>query len=160
MGSCSLHLIVGIPLLLGPGTLLARSDESAQVTQRELTIEMRAEEVRKELSSATYTARRNLPMSEGLFVENGRLIEELFAFNSLASRPAVTAGEPATVWKVVLMTKAVQVFFKERFAVIVMTEGDRETKDMTTPQLVSLARRGLGTVLQIKPGEQKSKLPT
>jgi hypothetical protein len=145
-------------LLLTPWVIVAKSDKPVPDNQ-ETSPEIRAEQILRQLSTTIYTARRNLPVSDTLFVENGMLVESLFAFNSRGGRVAAAADQEVTVSKVVLMTKAVQVFFKEGFAVIVITERDRETKDMTLPQLVSLARKGLGSMLEAK-ADQKPKALT
>ncbi len=120
---------------------------------------VRAEDVLKELAKTTFTARRDLPAEENIFIENGKVMEELFLLSQREHPVAVAAGKTATVSKVILMDTALQVMFREKCGFVILT-GEQDLRNMTLQQVVDVARRGLGVVFQINSADQKPKLPT
>jgi hypothetical protein len=121
---------------------------------------VRAEDVLKELAKTTFTARRDLPAEENIFIENGKVMEELFLLSQREHPVAVAAGKTATVSKVILMDTALQILFREKCGFVILTGEQQDLRNMTLPQVVDVARRGLGVVFQINSADQKPKLPT
>jgi hypothetical protein len=120
---------------------------------------VRAEDVLKELAKSTFTARRDLPAEENIFIENGKVMEELFLLSQREHPVAVAAGKTATVSKVILMDTALQVIFHEKCGFVILT-GEQDLKNMTLPQVLDVARRGLGVMFETSSADQKPKLPT
>jgi hypothetical protein len=121
---------------------------------------VRAEDVLKELAKTSYTARRDLPAEENIFIEDGRVMEELFLLSMREHPLAVAAGKTATVSKVILMDTALQVLFREKCGFVILIGGGQDIRNMTLPQVIDVARRGLGVMFQTNSADQKPKLPT
>ncbi|MBI3697228.1 MAG: hypothetical protein HY238_20630 [Acidobacteria bacterium] len=137
-------LILIVLLLIAPRML------SAQETQAK-TPEVRAAELQAELSKSTYTAKRSVPMAEGIFVEEGRVVEALYGPALAEHGTAIAARKPATISKVALLDRAIQVYFADnKCSLLILTKGDRETKDLTDAQLLELAKQGIGALFTAK----------
>ena len=152
--------VVAVSLLLVSAVSSGRDPKAGPVTQDLHSPQVRAGEVFRELAKTTYTARRDLPASENIFIEDGRVMEELLAF-TMRERPlAVAAGQPARVSRVILMDTAIQVLFQEKCGLVIITPDDQEVRLMSVPQLIDLARRGLNLVFEVYPADQKPKRST
>ncbi len=142
-------LLVLLLLLLAPRTLSGQAETAGPAVQPPDT---RAADLLAELGKSTYTAKRAIPATENIFVESGRVMDGLFSRARQEHGTAVAAGKITTVTKVVLLDRAVQVFLeKDQCALIILPKEDQFVKDMTLPQLLELARAGLGTLFNSKP---------
>lgn len=123
----------------------------AQKTPAMVLAERRAAELRAELARSAYTAKRSLPASEDIFVENGQVIEALFVLTVREKPLAIPAGSTTLVSKVVLLDRGLHIYFADnRCAVIVLTKDDKLVKDMSVRQLVDLAKEGIGVLFTAK----------
>ncbi len=137
-------LILVVLLLITPRMLSAQEDKVK-------TPEARAAELLAELSKGTYTAKRSVPASEGIFIEDGRVVEALYGPALAEYGKAIAAGQPATISKVVLLDRAIQVYFaKDKCSLLILGKGDREIKDLTDTQLLELAKQGVGALFTVK----------
>ncbi len=113
--------------------------------------ERRGAELRKELAKSAYTAKRSLPASEDIFVENGQVIEALFVLTVREKPVAIPAGSTTSVSRVVLLDRGLHIYFADnRCAVIVLTKEDKLIQDMSTRQLLELAKEGIGVLFESK----------
>ena len=112
----------------------------------------RAADLVAELSKFTYTAKRAVPASENIFVEDGRVVEALFALTRQENPTAVAAHRTAAVSKVMLLDKAIHVFFADdKCALLILTEKDQTIAAMTPEQLLKLAQKGIAALFVAKP---------
>jgi hypothetical protein len=113
--------------------------------------ERRGAELRAELAKSAYEAKRSLPASEDIFVENGQVIEALFVLTVREKPLAIPAGSTTFVSKVVLLDRGLHIYFADnRCAVIVLTKEDKLIKDMSARQLLDLAKEGIGVLFTAK----------
>jgi len=124
--------------------------------------DLRPVEVMKQLSTVNFTALRNIPASDSIFIEQGRVIEGLFNAALAEHEVAVAAGNQTKVSSFVILDSAIQVYLQnDTCALIILTENSLPTQSMTTEQLVNLARSGLAALFQSDAPESKPpKLPT
>jgi hypothetical protein len=159
MGSRSLVVVAVALGLLVPTSVSAQWQKPERFAPDLRSPELLAEEVRAELAKTTYLARRDLPAGEDIFVEGGRVPEEMLARTSRPRAVAVSAGQGATVLKVIVTETSIQVLFREKCSVTIVSEGEQDLRDRNVPELVGLARSGLSVVFHIG-GNLKRKLPT
>lgn len=158
MGSRSLGIVTTALWLLVPVSLGAQWQKPERFAPDLRSPELLAEEVRAELAKTTYLARRDLPAGEDIFVEGGR-VQEMLARTWRPRAVAVGAGQRATVLKVIVTETSIQVLFREKCSVIIVSEGEQDLRDRNVPELVELTRSGLSVVFHIG-GNLKRKLPT
>jgi hypothetical protein len=143
-------------LLLAASPLNGQAEKAAPPA---VTADTRPAELLKELSARTFTAKRAIPTSDGIFVENGRVVEALFALGRQENPIAIAAGKTATVSKVLLLDKALHVFLAgDKCGLLILTREDKPTADMKLPELRKLALEGLGALFT--EGEQPKKPTT
>lgn len=120
----------------------------------------RAADLLAELAKSTYTAKRAIPAMDGIFVENGRVMEGVFVQARSDHETAVAANRSATVSKVELLDRAIQIFFAEgKCALIVLPKGDQSIANMPLPELVDLAHRGISALFVAKPKAPEAAKP-
>jgi hypothetical protein len=135
-------------MLLAAWPLFAQGPQPAAARAPE---EVRAAEVLAALSKSTYTAKRPVPESENIFVDNGKLMEALYALARQEHPIAIPAGKPAAVSRVVLLDKAIHVFFAEdKCALLILTKENQSVRDLTVPELIDLAKKGVAALFTVK----------
>lgn len=159
MGSRSIVIAAVALWLLVPASLGAQWQKPERFAPDLRSPQLLAEEVREELAKTIYLARRDLPAGAEIFVEGGRVQEEMLARTSRPRAVAVGAGQRATVLKVIVTETSIQVLFRQKCSVIIVSEGGQDLRDRNVPELVEMARSGLSVVFHIG-GNLKRKLPT
>ncbi len=135
-------------LLFAAGPLLGQAEQPAAPPS---AAELRARDVTAALARFTFTARRAIPASDNIFVEDGKVIEALFALARQENGVALPAGQSATVSKVVFLDKALHVFLAhDKFAVLILTKDNKSVADLSVDQLVDLAKKGLAALFTVK----------
>jgi hypothetical protein len=120
-------------------------------------VDTRPAQMLLELNKASYAAKRAVPASDNIFIENGRVIEALFTLTRQENPVAIPAGQPAVVSKVILLDKAIHVFFQgDKCALLILTKEDQKVSEMTVEQLLDLARKGLTALFTVR----TPKVPT
>jgi hypothetical protein len=143
-------LLIALLMLLSAGPLFAQAEKAAPPPAAPDT---RAADVVATLNKSTFTARKAIPASENIFIEDGKVIESLFNMARQENGVALPAGRTAAVSKVVLMDKALQVFFaNDKFALMILTKDHKSVDDMTADQLVELAKQAMVTLFSTKEG--------
>ena len=141
-------LLLALLMLLSAGPLFAQAEKAAEPPAAPDT---RAADVVAILNKATFTAKRAIPASENIFIEDGKVIEALFVSARQENGVALPAGRTAAVSKVVLLGKALQVFFaNDKFALMILTKDGKSVDDMTADQLVEVAKQGMATLFNTK----------
>lgn len=111
----------------------------------------RAADLLAELAKSTYTAKRAIPAMDGIFVENGHVMEGVFAQGRSDYETAVAANRSVTVSKVELLDRAIQIFFADgKCGLIVLPKEDRSIADMPLPELLDLAHKGISALFVAK----------
>ena len=156
------YIFVGIAIALmlaTPLPLLAQIPGAGEEWQPP---DLRPVEVMNQLSKWDFTATRNIPASDSIFVEQGRVIEGLYNAALAEKEVAVAAGTRTKVSSFVILDSAIQVFLeKDSCALIILTDNNLPTKAMTTEQLVNLARSGLDALFKSDmPKSTEPKVPT
>jgi hypothetical protein len=135
-------------MLLAAGPLYGQPEKAPPGPTPE---QIRAGELKGTLAKYLYVAKRAIPASENIFIEDGKVIEALFVMARQENGVALPAGQSAPLSKVVLLDKAVHVFFGEdKFAVLILTRDNRSVADMTTAELLDLAKKGLAALFTVK----------
>jgi hypothetical protein len=143
-------LLLALLLLLSAGPLFAQAEKAAPPPAAPDT---RAADVVAILNKSTFTAKRAIPASENIFIENGKVIEALFALARQENGVALPAGRTAAVSKVVLLDKALQVFLaSDKFALMILTKDNKSVDDMTADQLVEMAKQAMAVLFSTKEG--------
>lgn len=124
--------------------------------------DLRPVEVMSQLAEWDFTATRNVPASDRIFIEQGRVIEGLFNAALAENKVAVTAGARTKVSSFVILDSAIQVFLEnDACALVILTKNGLPTQPMTAEQLVNLARSGLAALFRSDMPESKEpRLPT
>lgn len=135
-------------MLVVAGPLMAQAEKEAPPPAAPDT---RAADVQAVLNKSSYTAKRAIPATENIFIEDGKVIEAMFAMARQENGIALPTGQTASVSKVVLLDKALQVFFaNDKFALMILTKDNKSVNDMTMEQLVELAKKGVATLFTLK----------
>ncbi len=143
-------LLIALLMLLSAGPLFAQAEKAAPPPAAPDT---RAADVVAALNKSTFTAKRAIPASENIFIEDGKVIESLFSLARQENGVALAAGRTAAVSKVVLLGKALHVFFaNDKFALMILTKGAKSVDDMTADQLVELAKQAMAPLFITKEG--------
>ena len=146
-------LLLVILALLGAVALKGQTEKAVQVPP---VSETRAADLLAGLSKSVYTARRTIPVSENIFVEDGRVLEGSFALTRKENPTAVAANQTVKVSKVLLLEKALHIFFADdKCALLILTKDGQGTDSMTLEQLGELARKGVGALFTSKPAPPK-----
>ena len=140
-------------LLFGAGLLWAQKGKT-----RVAPTENRSAYLLAELSRSPYTAKRPIPASEDIFIDNGQLIEALFKLTAKEKPVAIQGGKTAQVSRVLLLDKALQIYFDNKCALIVITKDDQLVVQMTPQQLLDLAREGIAALFATE-GDQNRPRP-
>ncbi|MBI3667472.1 MAG: hypothetical protein HY236_14805 [Acidobacteria bacterium] len=150
-------MVLSLALMLAvPGLLVAQQKEAPE----QMAPDTRAADLQVELSKITFTAKRNIPSSDGIIVENGRVMEELFGWLVREYPAAIRARQTAAVSKVVFLDRAVQVFFADgKCALMILAKEDRLATDMKGPELLQLVRQGIDALFVSKPPLEQNKKP-
>ena len=153
------YIVVGFAALLLAPPLLAQLPGGTEEWQPP---DLRPVEVMSQLTQGDFTATRNIPASDSIFIEQGRVIEGLFNAALAEKDIAVAAGARTKVSSFVILDSAIQVYLeKDTCALIILTENGQPTKPMTVEQLVNLARSGLAALFRSDMPESKTpRLPT
>lgn len=153
------YIVVGFAALLLAPPLLAQLPGGTEEWQPP---DLRPVEVMSQLTQRDFTATRNIPASDSIFIEQGRVIEGLFNAALAEKEVAVAAGARTKVSSFVILDSAIQVYLeKDTCALIILTENGLPTKPMTVEQLVKLARSGLAALFRSDMPESKTpRLPT
>ncbi len=138
-------------LFLMPVLLVAQTEKAPPAAAAPDT---RAADLLAELSKSTYTAKRAIPATDSIFIEDARVIEALF--NSARDRGiAIPSSKPATISKVLLLDRAVQVFFADgKCALLILAKEDQRVESMTLAQLADLAKKGIAALFAAKPAAE------
>lgn len=141
-------LLIILLMLLLAGPLSAQAEKAAPPPTAP---DNRAADVVAILNKSTFTAKRAIPASENIFIEDGKVIEALFALARRENGIALPAGRTAAVSKVVLLDKALQVFFaNDKFALMILTKDGKSVDDMTADQLVEMAKQAMAALFSTK----------
>jgi hypothetical protein len=133
-------------ILLVAGPLIAQAPKPPDT---------RADEVTAALNKLIFTAKRAIPASESIFVEDGKITEALYALAREQNEVALPAGQTAKVSKVLLLDKALQIFFADdKFALLLLRKENQSVSEMTTEQLLQMAKKGIGALFVIKEPER------
>ena len=153
------YIVVGFAALLLAPPLLAQLPGGTEEWQPP---DLRPVAVMSQLTQGDFTATRNIPASDSIFIEQGRVIEGLFNAVLAEKDIAVAAGARTKVSSFVILDSAIQVYLeKDACALIILTENGLPTKPMTVEQLVNLARSGLAALFRSdKPESKTPRLPT
>ena len=152
-----LILPIALVLFLLPVPLAGQAEKDAPIA----AVDTRPADMLIELNKATYFARRAIPASENIFIEEGKVIEALYVLTRQENPVAVPAGRVAVISKVIFLDKAVHVFFQNgKCALLILTREDQTVRDMTLEQLLDLTKKGINALFTTKIGEAKQKLPT
>lgn len=153
------YIVVGFAALLLAPPLLAQLPGGTEEWQPP---DLRPVAVMSQLTQGEFTATRNIPASDSIFIEQGRVIEGLFNAALAEKEVAVAAGARTKVSSFVILDSAIQVYLeKDACALIILTENGLPTKPMTVEQLVNLARSGLAALFESNLPESKTpRLPT
>ncbi len=123
-------------------------------------VDTRPADLLAELGKSVYIAKRAIPACDGILVEGGRVMESVFALNRQEKPSAVSAGNKVTVSKVLLLDKAVHVFFAEdKFALLILAKEGQAVADMTLPQLLKLSEEGIRALFTAQPAEKPASKP-
>lgn len=145
-----------VALMLATTGIFAPAEQPQQPAQPRDT---RPADLLKELSRSVYIAQRNIPASDGIFIEEGRVVEAMYALAREQHETVVPAGETTRVSKVLLLDRAVQVFFADdKCALLILPKGNKATADMTLAPLVELARNGIKALFDAKPARSPSRI--
>ena len=141
-------LLIALLMLLSAGPLFAQAEKAAPPPAAPDT---RAADAMAILNKFTFTAKRAIPASENIFIEDRKVIEALFGLVRRENGIALPAGRTAAVSKVVLLDKALQVFFaNDKFALMILTKDGKSVDDMTADQLVEMAKQAMAALFSTK----------
>jgi hypothetical protein len=124
--------------------------------------DLRPVEVMSQLAQWDFSATRNVPASDRIFIELGRVIEGLLNAALAENKVAFAAGARTKVSSFVILDSAIQVFLEnDACALVILTKNGLPTQPMTAEQLVNLARSGLAALFRSDMPESKEpRLPT
>lgn len=156
------YMFVAIAIALMAGLPCPLAAQVPGGTEEWQPPDMRPVEVMKQLSQPSFTALRDIPASDGIFVDQGRVIEGVLNAALAEKDVAVAAGKQTKVSSFFILDSAIQVFLEDdACALIILTDGGGPTRPMTVERLLKLARSGLAALFTSDTPEPKTpKLPT
>jgi hypothetical protein len=103
-------------------------------------------EVMKSLAQTEFKARLDIPASDSLFVDDGKLVEGMYKVALKNNKVAFKAGETVKIKEVKILDFAVQVYFNDDTAIIgssanhadLATVGGAELTDLVTKSVAAL----------------------
>ena len=103
----------------------------------------KSKEILAELTQSEYRARKDIPLVDCNFVEDGKVMEGIFNSN-LGDAKVLRSGTVTKVSSVKLMEHAVQVYFaSDTLGVIGIYTPQVDTSTMSVKDLVEMARKSL-----------------
>ena len=137
-------LLIAALMVLVAGPLIAQAEKAAPPPPSAVA---RAADVLAALNKSAYTAKRAIPASENIFIEDSKVIEAMFALARQQEGVGINAGQTVTVSKVLLLDKALHVFFADdKIALLILTKDNKSVDELTTNQLLELAKKGIAAL--------------
>jgi len=109
----------------------------------------RANEIMKTLSQTEYKARVDVPASDSLFVDEGKIVEGTYQVALKHNKVAFKAGETAKVTQVKILDFAVQVYFNDETAIIGTGANHPDLSSMNAAELVDLAGKSIAALFDV-----------
>jgi hypothetical protein len=113
-------------------------------------LQARANEITKTLSQVEYKARVDVPASDSLFVDEGKIVEGTYQVALKHNKVAFKVGETAKVTQVKILDFAVQVYFNDETAIIGMGANHLDLSSMSAAELIDLASKSIAALFDLK----------
>jgi hypothetical protein len=106
-------------------------------------------EIMKSLTGTEYKARVDIPASDSLFVDDGKVVEGMYKVALKNNKVAFKAGETAKVTQVKILDFAVQVYFNDDTAIIGTTATHLDLDKSGAAELTALASKSIAAFFDV-----------
>ena len=106
-------------------------------------------EIMKNLTQTEYKARLDIPASDSLFVDDGKVVEGMYKVALKNNKVAFKAGETAKVTKVEILDFAIQVYFNEDTAIIGSAANHMDLDKVSPADLTDLASKSIAAFFDV-----------
>ena len=137
-------LVLAVPAMgQGNKTTLEKDLQSKQKMEK-------AQSVLRELAQVDYKAKMDIPASDNLFVNDGKLSEAMYNAAKREGKIAIKAGQTSKVVKVELLDFAIEVYFGDESCALIGTPAvQAETTSVSSADLTALAKKTIAAFFDI-----------
>jgi hypothetical protein len=104
----------------------------------------------KNLAQTEYKARLDVPASDSLFVDDGKVVEGMYNVALKNNKVAFKAGETAKVTQVKILDFAVMVYFNDDTAIIGSGLDHADLSNVSAADLAALASKSIAALFDVK----------
>ena len=145
-----LFILLAAPAAAAQGN---RSTSDRKLSDSEVAA--KTKEIMAELAQSEFRARKDIPLVDCNFVENGKVMEGIFNSN-MGDAKVLRTGTVTKVSSVKLMEHAIQVYFaSDTLGVIAIYTHQVDTSTMSIKGLVEMARKSLAPLFDIARVDEK-----
>jgi hypothetical protein len=148
MNMRALFIVVILLALVAPAAVAQNSGQSLDKLVQQ-KIQAKGTDVLKALTQNEYKARVDIPASDSLFVDDGKVVEGMYNVALKNNKVAFKAGETAKVTQVKILDFAVQVYFNDDTAIIGTTANHADVANLSVADLTDLSVKAIGALFQI-----------
>jgi hypothetical protein len=148
----ALFIVVIFMALVVPAAIAQTPNNQSQFDKLiQQKIQAKANEVLKSLTQNEYKARVDIPASDSLFVDDGKVVEGMYNVAAKNNKLAFKAGETAKVTQVKILDFAIQVYFSDETAIIATTASHLDLEKAGAADLTEMANKAIsGLFLPVK----------
>ena len=145
-------------LLAAPSVAAQANRPTSEKKVSDSELAAKTKEILAELTRTEYRARKDTPLVDCNFVENGKLMEGIFNSN-MGDAKVLRAGTVTKISSIKVMEHAIQVYFaSDTLGVIGINTPQVDTSVMSVKDLAEMARKALAPLFDtVKADEVKPK---
>jgi len=148
----ALFTVVIVMALVVPAAMAQAQNNPGQLDKlAQQKNQSKINDILKNLTQTDYKARVDIPASDSLFVDDGKVVEGMYNVALKNNKVAFKAGETAKVTQVKILDFAVQVYFNDDTAIIGTTAAHVDLDKASAADLTEMATKaisGLFTALK------------
>jgi len=144
----ALFILVILVALVVP-TAAAQNNQSELEKLMQQKNQAKINEITKALTQTQYKARVDIPASDSLFVDDGKVVEGMYKVALKNNKVAFRAGETAKVTQVKILDFAIQVYFNDDTAIIGTGANHVDLSSMNAADLTELASKSIAALFDV-----------
>jgi len=144
----TLFILVILVALVVPAAA-AQNNQSELEKLMQQKNQAKINEIMKALTQTQYKARLDIPASDSLFVDDGKVVEGMYKVALKNNKVAFKAGETAKVIQVKILDFAIQVYFSDDTAIIGTGANHVDLSSMNAADLTELASKSIAALFDV-----------
>ena len=144
----ALFMVVILMALVVPAAVAQGQDNQLDKLMQQKN-QGKINEIMKSLTQTEYKARVDIPASDSLFVDDGKVVEGMYKVALKNNKVAFKAGETAKVTQVKILDFAVQVYFNDDTAIIGTTATRLVLDKSSAADITALASKSIAGLFDV-----------